>query len=738
MRKIYKLLLTLALLVAGVGANTVKAQGGTKTPLLLLKNGEINTTDFDITPIAPSTLTTDNLYAATFTSKKQIQNLFQYKNLDVSAYDKAVIKYSITDANEWRINTPVGHYALPSGTDQTYEIDLRGIDTYDDFTVFSSYQNHTIGSSITISEVYLYKADSSKKLPVDLSTLPATSENTTWAWDGETSTGTFAWSQTSFNSTELFGSGNYSGYTTLNLVTTTGTADHFRIILKFTNRAGQVTIGPIATGTVSLNLTDYTTVENLANVETIRLSGANDCTGNITVSDVYLEGPDVTYIEAATVYEAPAGTTDLNDIAGTYTALMIDYPKELKGQAATLCGDGDGSNEAGHADISDYDYLCFEISSVSGGSSDLRVWIWDGEKVVTLRPHPIADYATVDDWTAEYSISTPGTYAVKISDYDHLKGIKTNWGSSANMMISMAYLSKGSAPVAYIPSGKYTLVGEVAGSYSLVSALGDVNATCFDATGVTGTDVDLTSVANPNALFIAKGADVLANTENVIVNDVCDDLFLTDGFAFKAPVDFTAAHVTYKRALAGKTVTVCLPFALNSDQVANIGTFYALSNFDGSTLQFTSVDATEANTPYVVVASSYSLGLDGTDVAVPATPASLAASASDVEFIGTMAETTVPASDATYSYYAYNNGEFVKVVDAAATLPAFRGYFKVANGGAGSRALNISFEDAATGIETLNTVENETKSNTIFDLSGRRVNAAQKGVYIVNGKKVIK
>lgn len=74
MRKITKLMLTLALLVAGVGVNTLKAQDGIKTPLLLLKNGKINTTDFDITPIAPSTLTTDNLYAATFTSKNQTQN----------------------------------------------------------------------------------------------------------------------------------------------------------------------------------------------------------------------------------------------------------------------------------------------------------------------------------------------------------------------------------------------------------------------------------------------------------------------------------------------------------------------------------------------------------------------------------------------------------------------------------------------------------------------------------------
>ena len=142
------------LLVAGVGVNTVMAQGGTKTPLLLLKNGAINSTDFDITPIAPSTLTTDNLYAATFTSKNGTSNLFQYRNLDVSAYNKAVIKYSILDANEWRVNTPTGHYALPSGTDKTYEIDLSSVDNYEDFTVFSSYQHHTVGSSITISEVY--------------------------------------------------------------------------------------------------------------------------------------------------------------------------------------------------------------------------------------------------------------------------------------------------------------------------------------------------------------------------------------------------------------------------------------------------------------------------------------------------------------------------------------------------------------------------------------------------------
>ena len=142
-----------------------------------------------------------------------------------------------------------------------------------------------------------------KTLDVNLSALPAVSENTTW----DNSTKTFAWSGTGYNSTELFATDNYSTYTTLNLKTTAGTADHFRIIVKFTNGAEQVTINPVAVGNVSITLTDYITPVNLANVSSIRLSGANDVTGNIKVSRVYLEGPD--YIKQTTVKVAPDGVT---------------------------------------------------------------------------------------------------------------------------------------------------------------------------------------------------------------------------------------------------------------------------------------------------------------------------------------------------------------------------------------------------------------------------------------------
>ena len=56
-------------------------------------------------------------------------------------------------------------------------------------------------------------------------------------------------------------------------------------------------------------------------------------------------------------------------------------------------------------------------------------------------------------------------------------------------------------------------------------------------------------------------------------------------------------------------------------------------------------------------------------------------------------------------------------------------------GAAGARALYFEFDNGATGIvET----ENESEKTEIYDLTGRRVQKVQKGLYIVNGKKVWK
>ena len=67
------------------------------------------------------------------------------------------------------------------------------------------------------------------------------------------------------------------------------------------------------------------------------------------------------------------------------------------------------------------------------------------------------------------------------------------------------------------------------------------------------------------------------------------------------------------------------------------------------------------------------------------------------------------------------------------TIPADKAYLKVANTEA-SR-LTVSFNGETTGISTVEAVKAEAEG--VYNLNGQRVAAPQKGLYIVNGKKVI-
>ncbi len=134
-----------------------------------------------------------------------------------------------------------------------------------------------------------------KTLDVDLPSLPTSSEYTTWTWDSKNNRGLFAWTATSYNSTELYSAGNYAAYTTVNWTAEAGTKSNFRIIVKYSNGTAQTTYNPGGdmTGTQSVSFTDMgVSAVNLACISSIRLSGTNDDTGNIYISSFSLTGPD--------------------------------------------------------------------------------------------------------------------------------------------------------------------------------------------------------------------------------------------------------------------------------------------------------------------------------------------------------------------------------------------------------------------------------------------------------------
>jgi len=109
-----------------------------------------------------------------------------------------------------------------------------------------------------------------------------------------------------------------------------------------------------------------------------------------------------------------------------------------------------------------------------------------------------------------------------------------------------------------------------------------------------------------------------------------------------------------------------------------------------------------------------------------------AASVNDNKLVGAINRTQI--TDASKKYVLYNNNgtpEFRKIT-ADTYLDAYKCYLSTA----AFARLSIIFDDNyTTGIETIN--HETVTGNLYYDLSGRRVANPTKGLYIINGKKVI-
>jgi hypothetical protein len=83
------------------------------------------------------------------------------------------------------------------------------------------------------------------------------------------------------------------------------------------------------------------------------------------------------------------------------------------------------------------------------------------------------------------------------------------------------------------------------------------------------------------------------------------------------------------------------------------------------------------------------------------------------------------------------NGGKIYVVDNDVSLKGTRAYFTLTTGGS-AKALTFSFDDdEATGIAVLENGELNVLEGKAYDLSGRAVKNPTKGLYIIDGKKVL-
>ena len=90
------------------------------------------------------------------------------------------------------------------------------------------------------------------------------------------------------------------------------------------------------------------------------------------------------------------------------------------------------------------------------------------------------------------------------------------------------------------------------------------------------------------------------------------------------------------------------------------------------------------------------------------------------------------ATDGTIAYLA-TDGK-IKKLTSASGLKGLRAYFIIPDGSTEARIAFI--DDETTGISRIENSELRIE-NSVYNLQGQRVNKAQKGLYIKNGKKVI-
>ena len=281
----------------------------------------------------------------------------------------------------------------------------------------------------------------------------------------------------------------------------------------------------------------------------------------------------------------------------------------------------------------------------------------------------------------------------------------------------------------------YILSGSGVKTASVLAALADENTTAIDATGVTkATEL---ATANPNCLIKAN-AGMVANTQNVIVGGTCANLVITDGKPFKVPEQFSALQVSTTRDFkAGLINTVCLPFALTESQVSALGKFYDLSSTqdgDKNVAKFAENMNTVANRPYLFIPKADGvLSLSEEVNVVEGEPETQ--TYGDFSLMGVQNTTTINSDGTDWVYGFKTDGTLIHITSAT-ELKGMRAYLKVSNASP-ARQISISFGES-TGISSLPLTPSMKENGQWFNLAGQRVAQPTRGLYIINGKKVVR
>lgn len=245
--------------------------------------------------------------------------------------------------------------------------------------------------------------------------------------------------------------------------------------------------------------------------------------------------------------------------------------------------------------------------------------------------------------------------------------------------------------------------------------------TSIDMRGTVTKEVDIDQFfKNPNTIVYSNEN---YKHDNVVVDGKAASLVLTDAKAFNAPYEFKAESVKLTRDVREGINSFVLPFAATADELGADKVAIYKDCTLGDVANFETAESVVANTPFLTTGAKKASELNFTNKDIVATPESLG-----TDFIGVYAPQTAEGK-----YGIDNNGNLHKGGEHA-TIAAFHAYLNVTNGTEPTRvAFNGSTPTAINGVAA-----DKVADTAVYDLSGRRVyGKLQKGLYIMNGKKVV-
>ena len=206
-----------------------------------------------------------------------------------------------------------------------------------------------------------------------------------------------------------------------------------------------------------------------------------------------------------------------------------------------------------------------------------------------------------------------------------------------------------------------------------------------------------------------------------------------------AEVNVVNCNLTYTREFAAVNTWYALyvPFEITVD--ADFLTKYDVARFSEMTTKSMTITMVEegtlaANTPYFIRVKDEAVDTLTVEVDGAVFKADSEDLGDGATLTGVYTETVASTIEGAY---AMSSGAFAQAKNDNQTLKPFRFYLMMPKS-SGARNITISVEgedDGATGIDEVNSgVQNKA---IIYDLQGRRIKNAGKGIYVVNGNKVV-